>query len=338
MQRLRIAIVGVGRMGLTHAENLVHRISRAELVAVTTSNPQRAEEVQKSCGPVTVYPDLDTMLEKAKIDAVVIASSTGAHAANVEKCAAAGLQIFCEKPLALNLPDCDRAIAAAEKAGVKLMIAHMRRFDSGYAEARRVIQAGEIGKPLIFRGFSGDTEPPPPSFADLKVSGGLMMDSMIHDIDMSRWLMDDEILRVYTEADALVDAGVAQVRDVDNAVVVARFRQGMLGNYVASRLTRYGHDLRVEVLGEEGCVQVGRLRKTPLVVYTRKGAAHDTMRTTPDRFQDAFVNELEAFIDCVIDDTKPPVTGYDSRAAVAVALAARRSHEEKKPVNIADMV
>jgi predicted dehydrogenase len=217
---------------------------------------------------------------------------------------------------------------------VKLMVGHMQRFDSGYVEAKRFIEAGAIGVPVIVRTISGDINPPPASFADLSVSGGLLLDSMYHDFYLSRWLMADEIVRVYTEAGALIDEGVRWAGDVDNAVVSARFAGGALGTMTASRVTRYGNDLRTEVIGDEGAVQVGYFRQTPVRLLDRKGVHHDTPHSTPDRMGEAFVRELQAFVDCVRDDTDPPVSTEDGRATVAVAVAATRSIREGRPVEV----
>jgi predicted dehydrogenase len=331
---LRMAIVGVGRIGLTHAENLAHHARGARLVAVTTSSAERADQVRRRCGAVNVYPSLDQLLEREPLDAVVIASSTSAHLSNVEQCAAAGLHILCEKPLALSLPDCDRAITAVAAAGIKLMLGHVRRFDAGHVEAKRLIDTGAIGRPVVIRTISGDVDPPPPSFADLSVSGGLLLDAMYHDLYLSRWLMADEIVRVYTEAGALVDEGVGSVGDVDNAVVSLRFAGGALGTLMASRTTRYGHDLRGEVIGDEGAVQIGYLRQTPVRLLDRKGVHHDMPRSTPDRLGEAFITELQAFVDCVLEDTEPPVSNFDGRATVAAGIAATRSIAEGRPITV----
>jgi predicted dehydrogenase len=334
MDELRIAVVGAGRIGLTHAENLARRVRGGRLVAVTTSNPERAEAARRACGAVTVHPSIEALLDQKQLDAVVIASSTSAHVENVERCASAGLHILCEKPLALNLPDCDRAVAAAAEAGVKLMVGHVRRFDSGYLQAKRVIDEGAIGRPVIYRAISGDMDPPPSGFADLGVSGGLILDSMYHDIYLGRWLMADEIVRVYGEGDALVDEGVRSVGDVDNAVVSVRFAGGAMGTLTASRVTRYGHDLRGEVIGDEGAVQIGRFRHTPLRLLDRHGVHHDMAHTTPERMGDAFNAMLQAFVDCVRNDTEAPVSTVDGRATVATAVAARHSIQSGVPVDV----
>jgi predicted dehydrogenase len=335
MDEVRAAVVGVGRIGMTHAENLARRVRGARLVAVTTSKADRAAVARQFCGDVAIYPDLGALLANEKLDAVCIASSTSAHADNVERCAAAGLHILCEKPLALTLPDCDRAIAAVERAGVKLMVGHVRQFDAGHVEAKGYIESGAIGKPLAFRAISGDVDPPPPSFADPAVSGGLILDAMYHDLYLSRWLLADEPVCAYAEGGALVDPAIGEVGDVDNAVVTLRFVHGALGSLYATRTARYGHDLRVEVIGDEGAVQIGRFRQTPVRLLDRQGVHHDMPRTTPDRLGEAFVTEMQAFISCVLGDSEPPVGGHDSRATVAVGLAATRAMHEGYPVAVA---
>lgn len=339
MTDVRIAVIGVGRMGMTHAENLARRVRGAQLVAVTTSQEARAAEAQRCCGPVNVYPDLAALLEAAhsdtiEVDAVCISSSTSAHAGNVVACAEAGLHIFCEKPLALTLAECDRAITAAGQAGVKLMVGHVRQFDAGHVEAKRAIEAGAIGRPLVFRAISGDVDPPPPSFADPAVSGGLIVDAMYHDLYLSRWLLDDEVVHAYAEGGALVDPAIGAVGDVDNAIATLRFTRGGIGTLFVSRTTRYGHDLRVEVIGDEGAVHVGRFRQTPVRVLDRQGVHHDMPFTTPERLGEAFVSELRAFVRCVRNDTPPPVSGSDARATLAVGLAATEAMHAGRPVEV----
>lgn len=335
MNDVRVAVVGVGRIGLTHAENLAHRVLGARLVAVTTRKQERADEARRRCGDVAVYPTLDALLTEAEgLDAVVISSSTSAHADNVEQCAAAGLHMLCEKPLALSLTDCDRAIAAVERAGVKLMVGHVRRFDAGYAGAKRMIERGAIGSPVVFRAISGDVDPPPPSFANPAVSGGLILDAMYHDLYLARWLMDSAIVRAYAEGGALVDEGVGSVGDVDNAVVCLRFANGTMGTLTVSRTTRYGHDLRVEVIGDQGATQVGTLRQTPVRLLDKQGVHHDMARTTPDRLGEAFVTMMRAFVDCIVNDAPSPVPGQDSRATVAVGIAATRAMHENRAIDV----
>jgi len=334
MEELRTAVVGVGRMGLTHAENLSHRVRGARLVAVTTSSAERATEARRRCGAVSVYEDVDQLLAGEKLDAIIISSSTSAHVENVISCSAAGLHILCEKPLALDPEGCDRAAEAARSAGVKLMVGHVRRFDAGYVEARRLIESGAIGRPVLYRSLSGDVDPPPAEFADLTVSGGLILDSMYHDIYLGHWLMDQEIVRTSGEGSALVGEGVRIVGDVDNAVLSARFADGAVGTLSASRTTRYGHDLRTEVIGDEGAIQVGRLRKTPIRLLDRSGAHHDTIFTTPERMGDAFVTMAQSFVDCVADDTDPLVQAADARATLAVAIAGRQSIQTGQPVTV----
>ncbi len=330
--QLNMAVVGAGRIGMVHARNLAHRVRGCRLVAVSTGNPQRVAAARAEFGDdIAIYPDLATLLADAHLDAVVIASSTAAHRANIEACAAAGLHIFCEKPLALSLEDCDAAIAATAAAGVKLMVGHVRQFDAGYRAAKQRITAGEIGAPIVFRAIAGDQDPPPPEFADPNVSGGLILDAGYHDLYLARWLMDSEIVRVYAEGGALVDPAIGAVGDVDNAVIDFRFANGALGTLLVSRTTRYGHDVRVEIIGSEGAVHVGHLRRTPINLLTRDGLCHDVIPDSSVRYAAAFEAQLQAFVDCVLHDTEPPVTGADSRAVVAIGVAATQTLHNRRP-------
>jgi scyllo-inositol 2-dehydrogenase (NAD+) len=187
---------------------------------------------------------------------------------------------------------------------------------------------------LIYRGLSGDTAAPPPDFADPAVSGGLILDSMYHDIYLARWLLADEVARVYGEGEALVDEGVRSVGDVDNAVVSLRFVGGGMAALSASRTTPYGHDLRGEVIGEEGAVHIGYLRQTPVRLLDRHGIHHDAPQTTAERMAGALETELQAFVDCVIDDTEPPVNDRDGLRTLAVAIAATRSIHSGRPEEV----
>jgi predicted dehydrogenase len=196
---------------------------------------------------------------------------------------------------------------------------------------------------LVFRSISGDVDPPPPSFADPAVSGGLILDAMYHDLYLSRWLLASEPLRAYTEGGALVDPAIGAVGDVDNAVVTLRFAGdgpgpvGAMATLYVSRTCRYGHDLRVEVIGDEGAVQIGRFRQTPVRLLDRRGVHHDMPWTTPDRLGEAFVTEVQAFVDCLLDDTPSPVTGHDSRKTIAVGLAATQSLHAGRPVTLEEV-
>lgn len=329
-----MAVIGVGRIGLAHAANLANRVQGARLVAVSTSNADRAAAARRLGDHHRIYSTPEELLAREDLDAVVIASTTSAHLDNVERSAAAGVHIFCEKPLALSIEDCETAAQVTAGAGVKLMIGHVRRFDAAHREAKRLIDDGAVGRPVLYRGVSGDVEPPAPEFADPAVSGGLIVDSMYHDIYLATWLMADVISRVYGEGGALVDEGVRSVGDVDNAVVSLRFGGGGVGTLTASRVTCYGHDLRSEVIGDQGAVQIGRLRHTPVRLLDRRGVHHDMARKTSERMGEALVAEVQEFVDCVIADTEAPVTAIEAISTLEVARAATRSIHTGKPENL----
>jgi len=212
------------------------------------------------------------------------------------------------------------------------MLGHVRQFDSGYQAAKTRIEAGDIGRPIVFRAIAGDQDPPPPSFADPTVSGGLIVDAGYHDLYLARWLMADEVSRAFAEGDALVDPKLGAVGDVDNAIVDFRFAGGGLGTLFISRTTRYGHDVRVEIIGEERALHVGYLRQTPVNLLTRQGVLYDVVPDTAARYADAFVAELQAFVDSVQNIKTPPVTAHDAQATLAIGLAATRALHQKRPV------
>ena len=300
MDDLRLAVVGVGRMGITHAENLARRVRGARLVAVTTSSAERAGDVRRCCGDVAVYPGLDALLAAEQLDAICISSSTSAHADNVEQCAAAGLHIFCEKPLALTLADCDRAIAAVQQAGVKLMMGHVRQFDAGHVEAKRYNRGGRHWSATGLPGHQRRRGPTAAQFRrscrERRPDPGCHVPRSLP-VPLAAGRRGDPGLRRGGRSGRRRRCG--SVGDVDNAVVTLRFAGGPMGTLFVSRTTRYGHDLRVEVIGDEGAVQIGRFRQTPVRLLDRRGVHHDMPRTTPDRLGEAFVTELQAFVDCL---------------------------------------
>lgn len=332
---IKMGVVGVGRIGIVHAATIAHQIGRASLVGVTTGNEERAAMARSVLGGVPVYRNMDELLEKAKPDAVVIASRTAAHVENVKQAAEAKAHIFCEKPLALSIDGCDGAINAARAAGVKLMLGHVRRFDSGYRQAKRLIDEGAIGKPVVYRAIAGDQDAPPPSFANPAVSGGLITDAGYHDVYLALWLMDSDIVRAGTEAGVLVLPEIGEVGDVDNAVVNFRFASGAIGNLFVSRTTCYGHDVRGDVIGEKGGLHVGYLRRTPVNLLTREGGlTHDLIPDTSVRYSAAFGEEMHAFVDALLEGKEPPVPGEDGKKVLAVCLAATKSIHTGRPEDV----
>lgn len=330
-QRLKLGLIGAGRIGRLHAEHLTIRIPSAELIMVADPFEEAAKECAERYAIPLYRQDYRAVLDHPDIEAVVICSSTDTHARIIEEAALAGKHIFCEKPIALDLPSIDRALDAVERGGVKLQIGFNRRFDANFRRVRQAVEQGEIGQPLVMHIVSRDPAPPPIEY--IRVSGGIFLDMTIHDFDMARYLVGSEVQEVFAQANALGEPTIAGAGDVSNAVILLRFANGVLGTISNSRHAIYGYDQRVELLGSAGAISIDNNYPNAAMLSD----AHSVRRDPPlyffvERYTESFVVEMRAFIDAVMRDEPVPVTGYDGRVPVAIALAAHTSLVENRPV------
>ena len=334
MEQLGLAVVGVGTLGKRHAENLRRKVPEARLIAVADADGGHAARVAAELEIPHYYDNLGGILERKDIQAIVIASPSKFHGEGIEAGAAHGKHIFSEKPLALSMEDADRTLAVVAKAGVQLQIGFMRRYDPAYAAAQQQIEAGEIGDPVIFKSVGRDQQPPPPAFFQGGVNGTIFSDAAIHDFDLARWMMKDEVVGIHSYAGVLACPELAPFGDVDATLVNLRFSRGGIGNIEAFRKATYGYDIRTEVLGTKGAVHVGYLRHTAFRVLTRDGIRHDVVNHWLVRFADAYMEEMRDFVRNVIDGKPVRVTGQDGRRALLAALAAEQSFRESRPVEV----
>jgi myo-inositol 2-dehydrogenase/D-chiro-inositol 1-dehydrogenase len=332
-ERLNVGIIGAGRIGRVHAESLAFRLPEARIVAITDVNREAAQAVAVRCGIPKVVDSSEELLSDPEIDAVLICSSTDTHAELIMRAAKAGKHIFCEKPIALSLTEIDRALAAVERARVKLQIGFNRRFDANFARVRHAVVSGEIGTPSMLHIVSRDPEPPP--LAYIKVSGGMFVDMTIHDFDMARFLIGDEVEEIYTSAGVMVDPEIGKAGDVDTALIVLRFRNGVIGTIDNSRRAPYGYDQRVEILGSKGNIATENCFPNQAVVSNGKSVYTDLpLNFFMERYMASFTSELESFVSAIREDRPTAVTGNDGRVPVAMAMAARRSYDEHRPVRL----
>jgi myo-inositol 2-dehydrogenase/D-chiro-inositol 1-dehydrogenase len=330
---LHVGIIGAGRIGSIHADTLAFRIPEARTLSIADCNRQAAEALAGRCRIAEVAPSSEEILSDPRIDAVLICSSTDTHACLIAAAARAGKHIFCEKPIARTLPEIDDALEAVEKAGVKLQIGFNRRFDSNFARVRRAVTDGEIGRPSLMHITSRDPVPPP--LAYVRISGGIFVDMMIHDFDMARFVIGDEVEEVYTAGAIHVNPEIADAGDIDTALVVLRFRNGVIGTIDNSRHAAYGYDQRVEILGSEGKIETGNCYPNTAEVSNAKNVSRDLpLNFFVERYRESFVTELRAFVDAVREDRPTPVTGIDGRIPIQMALAARKSYDEHRPVRL----
>jgi myo-inositol 2-dehydrogenase/D-chiro-inositol 1-dehydrogenase len=335
-QTINVGLIGAGRIGRLHAENLMYRVPEANLVAVSDLYVEAANGVAAELGVPHAYQDHRHILDDDGIDAVLICSSTDTHAQFIEEAADAGKQIFCEKPIALDLSKIDRALGAVERAGVKLQIGFNRRFDPNFKRMREVVAGGGIGEPQLLRITSRDPQPPPVEY--IKVSGGIFLDMTIHDFDMARFLIGSEVEHIYAAGGVMVDPAIGKAGDIDTTIITLHFANGVLGAIDNSRQAVYGYDQRAEVFGSQGMVACANEKPDSAVVSNTTGQhSAQPMFFFVERYTESYVAEIKAFIDCVVNDTPPPVTGMDGRIPVVMGYAAKRSFEEKRPVKLSEV-
>ncbi len=336
MKRLNIGIIGAGRIGRVHAEDLAFRIPEAVPAAIADVNSAAAQQVAERCGIQRVAGSAEEILADPAIEAVMICSSTDTHADLIVQAAQARKHIFCEKPVDHTLARIDRALEAVQAAGVKLQIGFNRRFDPNFARVRRAVANQEIGTPHLMHIISRDPAPPPISY--VKVSGGIFLDMTIHDFDMARFLIGDEVEEIYTAAGVRVDPAIGEAGDLDTALMVLRFRNGVIGTIDNSRKAVYGYDQRVEILGSAGAIATQNCYPNQAVISTAESVRRDLpLNFFMERYTESFVAELRAFVQAVLADRPTPVTGVDGRIPVVMALAARKSHDEHRPVRLEEV-
>lgn len=330
---LNLGLIGTGRIGTLHAHHVATRIPRARLIAVADVDEARAQACASRYPGVTVHPTAQALIEDPTVAAVLICSSTDTHAELITAAAAAGKDVFCEKPIALDLVAVDASLEAVDRAGIKLMIGFNRRYHPNFAEVKSQLGAGLVGTPHILRITSRDPEPPPLDY--IRSSGGLFLDMTIHDFDMARFLLASEPEEVYAQGGVLVDPTIGEAGDVDTAVVLMRFKNGTLCAIDNSRKAVYGYDQRAEVLGAKGLLTCDNT--FPHSVLRQDGKAAYGPLPLPgflSLYRDTYLAEVEAFVACVLDDRPPPITGVDARRALLMGLAATASLQAGKPVPI----
>ncbi|WP_342048381.1 inositol 2-dehydrogenase [Bacillus sp. OTU530] len=333
-ESIRTAVLGLGRLGYWHAENLVSKVKGAQLVSVADPFEGRAEQVARELGVNKWSQNPNDVLEDDNIDAVVIVTPTSTHADMIKRAARNGKQIFVEKPLTHTLEEADDVIQVIQEHNVTCQVGFMRRFDPAYAEAKRRIEAGDIGKPLYFKAVSRDGNVPPEEF--IKHSGGIFLDVAIHDYDLARYLMGQEVTSVTSTGNILMQSNkfMEKYNDVDQAMTYLTFDSGAAGDVETMRIAPYAYDIRGEVIGTEGSIQIGSMRYHDVNILTSKGSTHNLIPDFPTRFKDAYLLEMINFIDCLREGKKPICTEVDGKVALEIATAATKSFVSGETVQL----
>lgn len=336
-RKIRIGIAGLGRLGMRHAENLALRTAGAEVVAACSPAAAERERAQRELGITATYADYAQLLGHTGLDAVVLVTPTNLHSVQVEQALAAGLHVFCEKPLALDVAECERVtrLAAARPQQV-VTIGFVRRFDPAHVHARACIERGDIGTPFLVRAQTGDTDDTAAfqvQFA--RTSGGIFFDMNVHDIDLVRWLLGAEFTEVYAGGGCYAHPAFAEYGDADNTMALCRMDNGAMACISASRTMIHGHQTHAEITGTGGSVRIG---DTPRVHEVEIRDAHGVrvpcLRDFYQRFEEAFRIELQDFVDCVRAGRAPRVGLEDATEASRVAAALRESYQTGRAVPV----
>jgi scyllo-inositol 2-dehydrogenase (NAD+) len=336
MARLNVGLIGVGRLGRVYARDLSARIASTRLVAVADMNENLARDVAAEFDVPRSYADPEQLIADPGVDAVVIVSPTHAHRDHVVAALESKKPTFCEKPPALSLAEATAMADAVRQTGTFFQMGFMRRFDPGYAAAKRQVDEGRIGRPVVFKATSRDPFPPSLSYADPKSSGGIFIDMGIHDFDLARWFMGD-VASVQAVGAVLAFPELATVGDHDNVIATMTFADGRLGVVDLTRNGFYGYDISTDLLGTEGTIRVGYIRETPVLLMTKNTVAHDTVPYFMERFERAYTIQLENFAANVLQGRPAPVTIQDGVEALRVAVAATRACHSGQRVEVASI-
>jgi myo-inositol 2-dehydrogenase/D-chiro-inositol 1-dehydrogenase len=331
-----LGLIGAGRIGRVHAETVLARVPDAQIVAVADVNEEAARRCAADFAIPRAVADYHEILADPHVEAVLICSATNTHARIITEAAQAEKQIFCEKPIDHNLAAIDAALAAVAAAGVILQIGFNRRFDPNFARVRDLVASGAVGNPELLHIISRDPEPPPPEYA--AVSGGIFLDMTIHDFDMARFLMGKDVEEVYAAGSVLVDPRIGEAGDLDTVMITLKFAGGAIGVIDNSRRAAYGYDQRVEVFGSNGVARAENNSPNNVTLATGAGVHSDLpFHFFMDRYIEAYVNEVRAFVNCLRTQSAPPVGGEDGRQAILIGLAARASFAANRPVRLDEL-
>ncbi len=330
---IHLGLIGAGRIGRVHAQTIQTTIPDARLILVADLNEDAARAAADDFRINYAVGDYHQILNSPAIDGVLICSATQTHALIIEKAALAGKHIFCEKPIDFDLTRIDRALAAVNAADVVLQIGFNRRFDPNFARVREVVASGAIGTPQLLHIISRDPAPPPIEY--VAISGGIFLDMAIHDFDMARFIMGEEVVEVYAAGGVLIDPRIGEVGDIDTAITTLKFASGAIGVIDNSRKAVYGYDQRIEVLGSAGSVRSENNFPNAVQIADAQNVRRDLpLNFFMDRYVESYRREIRAFVDSIRNRTPSVVTGADGRAPILIGMAAKRSVTENRPVSL----
>jgi len=332
MENIKVGIIGMGRIGKIHLENLCTKINGVDVVAVVNPS-KKGQDYARKFGVMEVSDNTNLIFDNAEIDAVLICSPSDTHADYAIRAAEAGKAIFCEKPIDMSLERAKEVVAKVKEHSVPMMVAFNRRFDPDFSKVQKSVADGKIGNIHSLHIISRDPGPPPIDY--IKQSGGLFKDMTIHDFDMARFIIGCEVIEIFATGSCMVDSEIEKVGDIDTAMILLRFENGATAVIENSRKAVYGYDQRLEVFGSKGVLKIENPLKTNVSGSDESGTHADVnLNFFIDRYETSYLVEMQAFIDALIHEKEMPVGGKDGINAILLADAAYTSLNENRPIKI----
>lgn len=337
MKTIKVGIAGLGRLGKVHANNIAFKIPNAQLTAACSIVPTELEYAKNELGVTDLYTDYREMLAKADIDAVAIVTTSSEHCWQIEAALDAGKHVFSDKPLGVDLEQCKIAEAAVERNPDQVFfLGFMRRYDASYAYAKKKIQAGAIGTPYMVKATGIDPEAlVEGSIKFAATSGGIFIDMAIHDIDLMRWFLEDEPTEVYAIGSTFKHPEFKAVGDDETAVATYKFKNGGIGVIHVGRIAPHGYHVETEIIGTEGSIRISpEPQKNLAKLYNTNGVVTECVEAFPERFAEAYLLEMQEFIDCICEGRKPGVTVYDGTKSTAIGFGTTEAWKTGKLVTL----
>ena len=332
-KKIVIGIIGGCRIARIHAENIARNIEDVEIRYVADVNPDIPAKWAAGAGVKNVVSDSEIILQDPEVQAVLVCTPTNLHCETAIRVAKAGMDIFCEKPIDLTLEKIEEALAEVKKAGVRMQVGFNRRFDHNYRRVHDAIQAGKIGKPLTIKLTVREYQAPPVSY--LKESGGIFLDMAIHDFDIVRYMAGSEVESVYAMGSVSVAPEVAEAGDIDTAVTVLRFKNGVVGIVEDCRKSGYGFDDRLEVFGTKGMATTGDDTYAHVEFACDDGFEREgLMHSFDERFSSGLRDIMIDFFNNIREGKPASVSGEDGLQSMRIGFAAKQSQKENRIVEL----
>ena len=337
MKKVRIGVVGLGRLGFIHAESISYRIKNAELKAICSLSSDELDKAKNLLNVPNSFTDFEEMISKTELDAVVIVSSSDQHSKHSILALEKGLHVFCEKPLGVTQEECFKVeTAVSEHKDAIFMLGFMRRYDPSYLYAKQKIDEGFIGNPVLFRSYSVDPESAiEGSLQYAAQSAGQFIDMAVHDIDLARWMLKSEPKTIFAVGGCYAHSEYAAYGDGDNVSALMQFDNGSMVFILAGRTAPHGYNVETEIIGTKATLRIGSVpQKNMVELLDKNGVVKECSQSFQERFHQAFTNELQEFVDCIVEGRKPEVTVHDGTRATIIAELATKSFKTNELIKL----